>query len=187
MKIRSFPLELLILLALLALLSGCNFPTQTPAVTPGVPNPTIPPLPGSGDTPVPQTVDIYLIALGDAGQTGSEIGCGDSAVPVPVQIPPTEGVLRAAMQQLLSIDQQYYGQSGLYNALYQSNLNIDNISIDNGVASISLSGSLVLGGVCDNPRVEAQLVQTATQFSTVQSAEIYINGKLLQDVLSEKQ
>ncbi len=188
MKFRPFPHILLsLLVALLALaLSGCTFPTRTPAVTPGSPNPTIPPLPGGAGTSVPQTVDIYLIALGDGGQTGPEIGCGDSVVAVPVQIPATQGVLRSAMQQMLSIDQEYYGQSGLYNALYQSDLSVDSISIDNGAASIYLTGDLVLGGVCDSPRVEAQLTQTATQFSTVQSAQIYVNGTRLQDLLSQQ-
>jgi len=99
---------------------------------------------------------------------------------------PTQGVLRAALEILLGIQQQYYGQSGLYNALYQSNLTIEDLRIENGKASIRLAGKLLLGGVCDNPRVEAQLVETAKQFSTVKEVEIFINGKPLKDVLSEK-
>ncbi len=114
------------------------------------------------------------------------IGCGDSLVPVTEQILPTQGVLRAALEILLGIQQQYYGQSGLYNALYQSNLTIEDLRIENGRASIRLAGKLLLGGVCDNPRVEAQLVETAKQFSTVKEVEIFINGKPLKDVLSEK-
>jgi hypothetical protein len=94
--------------------------------------------------------------------------------------------LRAALESLLGIKQQYYGQSGLYNALYQSHLTIQVLRLENGKASIYLAGRLLLGGVCDNPRLEAQLVETAMQFSTVQQVEIFFNGKPLKDWLSEK-
>lgn len=133
-----------------------------------------------------QTVKVFLVAIGDNGASGKLIGCGDSIMPVTREIVPTQGVLRAALEILLGIKQQNYGQSGLYNALYQSNLTIEDVRIENGKASIRLSGRLLLGGVCDNPRVEAQLVETAKQFSTVKEVEIFINGKPLKDVLSEK-
>jgi hypothetical protein len=133
-----------------------------------------------------QTVKIFLVATGDNGASGKLIGCGDSLVPVTQQIVPTQGVLRAALEILLGIRQQYYGQSGLYNALYQSELTIEDLRIENGKASLRLAGRLLLGGVCDNPRLEAQLVETALQFSTVQQVEIFINGKPLKDLLSEK-
>ena len=42
----------------------------------------------------------------------------------------------------------------------------------------------MLGGVCDNPRVEGQIRKTAEQFSSVQNVEIYLNGKPLQESLS---
>jgi hypothetical protein len=133
-----------------------------------------------------QTVKLFLVAIGDNGASGKLIGCGDSLVPVEQQILPTQGVLRAALELLLGIKQQYYGGSGLYNALYQSDLTIEDLRIENGKASIHLAGRLLLGGVCDNPRAEAQLVETARQFSTVDEVEILINGKPLKDVLSEK-
>jgi LysM repeat protein len=126
-------------------------------------------------------VSIYLIALEDAGQSGTEIGCGDSVVPVQVTIPPTNAPLTAALQKLLSIDDQYYGQSGLYNALYQSDLHVDDVQIVNHEAIVHLSGSVTVGGVCDEPRVQAQLRGTALQFSTVDSASIFINGVQLED------
>ncbi len=131
-------------------------------------------------------VKIYLIAIGDNGQSGPLIGCGDSAVAVQVPIQSTPGVLKAAYQALLAIKSRDYGQSGLYNALYQSNLTLDSAKIENGLATIHLSGSLTLGGECDNPRVKAQLEQTALQFSTVQSVAIFVNDKPLDQVLSLK-
>jgi hypothetical protein len=86
----------------------------------------------------------------------------------------------------LGIKQQYYGRSGLYNALYQSDLTIQDLRLENGKASIHLARRLLLGGVCDNPRLEAQLVETAMQFSTVQQVKVFFNGKPLKDWLSEK-
>ena len=49
-----------------------------------------------------------------------------------------------------------------------------------------LNGTLQLGGVCDNPRVKAQLEQTALQFPTVKSVKYYINDKTLDEALSLK-
>jgi Sporulation and spore germination len=128
----------------------------------------------------PQMIKIFLIAVDDNGKTGFPVGCGDSAVPVQVEIPPTHGVLKAALQALLSVKEQYYGQSGLYNALYQSDLQVESVSIDNnGQARVYLTGSLVMGGECDTPRVQAQVEQTALQFTIVKEVAIFINGKLL--------
>ncbi len=138
------------------------------------------------EVPVAHTVEIFLIAVGDNGVTGSLVGCGDSAVPVKVQTPPTSQVLQAALTSLLSIKDQFYGQSGLYNALYQSDLKVDSISIVGGKATVNLTGTLLLGGECDNPRVQAQLEQTILQFPTVTETDIFINGKPLADVLSLK-
>ncbi|HRW05469.1 MAG TPA: LysM peptidoglycan-binding domain-containing protein [Caldilineaceae bacterium] len=123
--------------------------------------------------------NIYLIALEDAGQSGMEIGCGDSTVPVEVEIEPTVAPLTAALGVLFGIDGRYYGQSGLYNALYRSNLQVDRIDIADGVASLYLTGDLQVGGVCDEPRIRAQLEETALQYYTVDEVRIYINGEPL--------
>jgi spore germination protein GerM len=78
------------------------------------------------------------------------------------------------------------GQSGLYNALYQSDLHLGGVNIKDGVAIIDLSGSLQVGGECDSPRVEAQIQQMALQFTTVKDVSVRLNGRTLQDVLSLK-
>jgi LysM repeat protein len=123
---------------------------------------------------------IHLISLNDGGP----LGCGDTVVPVTQEIAATRAVLRATLERLLSIKSQYYGESGLYNALYQSQLTLDDVRIDNRIATIRLSGQIVLGGVCDTPRVQAQLEQAALQFSTVDQVQIFINGVRLQDALN---
>jgi hypothetical protein len=45
---------------------------------------------------------------------------------------------------------------------------------------------LRLGGVCDNPRLKAQLRRTVLQFPTVHSVTILINGVALRKLLSGK-
>jgi hypothetical protein len=157
-----------------------SIPQQPPASE--VPSATI----TYSGTPAVQLVEIYLIAIDDNGQADLQVGCGDSAIPVDVQIQPTQGVLRSALEALLSVKEQYYGQSGLYNALYQSDLQVESVSITDGNAQVYLTGSMMLGGECDNPRVQAQLEQTVLQFSTVTRASIFINGKTLADAISLK-
>ena len=129
--------------------------------------------------------NIYLIAVGDDGQSGKETGCDDSVVPVEVAIEPTIAPLTAALNKLLSVKTREYGQSGLYNALYRSDLTVQGINIINREAVIRLSGTLTLGGVCDEPRVRAQLRETALQYRTVDRVSIFVNGTSLEALLGE--
>jgi hypothetical protein len=140
----------------------------------------------TGGPPVFSRVKLHFVALGDNGASGKKIGCDDSIIPVDVSIDPTTAPLTAALNRLFSIKTDYYGQSGLYNALYRSDLHLDSASVVNGLATVQLSGSLQLGGVCDDPRVEAQLEETIRQFSTVRDVAIFLNGQPLDDVLSER-
>jgi hypothetical protein len=99
-------------------------------------------------------------------------------------VAPTRAPLTAAIRALLALDERTYGQSGLYNALYQSDLQLEGVDLNNGQATIRLTGEVQVGGVCDHPRVEAQLEQTALQFSTVDRVEVMVNGTPLDEVLS---
>lgn len=130
------------------------------------------------EAPKVSDVMIYLIAIGDEGKSGEEIGCQDSIVPVQVDVLPTTQPLHAAIQKLFDTG-QYYGESGLYNALYQSDLDIQSIEIQNTHAIIRLTGTLRSGGVCDDPRIEEQLRRTALGFETVQTVSVFINGEEL--------
>ncbi len=131
-------------------------------------------------------VKVFLVALNDNGKTGKKLDSGDSLVPVIKEITNPVTPLRGSLEALLSIKQRNYGESGLYNPLCSSNLKVDNITVQNGLAVIDLSGSLSLGGVLDIPRVKGQLTETALQFSTVKAVLIRVNGKKLDDALSLK-
>ena len=119
--------------------------------------------------------------MNDNGDSGKAIGCGDSLVPVA-----TTGVtLEETLKALFALKDQNYGQSGLYNALYASNLKADAI-VSGSNASVALSGSTSLGGVCDMPRFQEQIEATVRQFSGFETAAITLNGKPLAEALSQK-
>ncbi len=130
-----------------------------------------------------QSYKIYLTALEDAGKSGPVIGCNDSLVAVEIQAADKP----SALQKLLDQHNQNYGQSGLYNALYQSNLTINRFESSAAKIEVYLAGNLTLGGVCDNPRVEEQLKATIRQ-STDDSIPVIIriNGVPLADLFSQK-
>jgi LysM repeat protein len=145
------------------------------------PGPGRPPTQPPVQLPEPITLTyIHMIALG----TNGPLGCGDTVAPVLQEIPATNAVLRATLERLLSIRSQFYGRTGLYNALHLSRLTISDVSIVNRVATIRLSGQIVMSGTCDGPRIQAQLEQAALQFHTVDQVRVFINGNTLQSVLS---
>jgi spore germination protein GerM len=178
----------LIAVLFFVLLAGCvpALPPQTVQPTQTTRSITQPPSPVPTTPSIPQ-VNIYLIAIGDNGNTGKAVGCSDSLVPVPTQIQPGEQPIKAALEALFSIHDQFVGSSGLYNALYQSQLQVDQVNVDaNGVADVRLSGTYQLGGECDDPRFKAQIEETALQFPQVKQANIFINNKPLDEILSER-
>ncbi len=128
------------------------------------------------------TVKVYMIKLADNGP----VGCGDFLIPVDRQIPKTTTILRATLDELLSLRRTEFPDAQVYSSLFSSNLKTESVSIVNGKAIIKLTGTVSLGGVCDSPRVEAQLTETAKQFPTVKEVEIFINNQPIKDVLSEK-
>lgn len=77
-------------------------------------------------------VKVFLVARGDAGKSGKPIGCGDSIVAVERAIPRTSAVLTAALRELVSLHELTHRDSKLYNALYQSGLKVNTVSIVEG-------------------------------------------------------
>lgn len=165
-------------------------PTSSPTVTLKVsPSSTQSPTKSPVASPSPTgttTVKIFMIAMDDNGASGKLIGCGDSAVAVEREVPATQTVLKAAMEQLISIKDASYGSSGLSNPLSQSSLNFVSASIDNSKATVKFTGNLVLPGECGDARIQAQFEETALQFPTVQNVDILINGTNLHDLISQE-
>lgn len=151
-------------------------PTATESVIPTT-TPTLA-LPAASPRTV-QEVRVYLVRMG-----GGTVGCGDQLVPVTRPVAPTTNPLTAALRELLSVKTRIDSRTGLYNALYQSRLSVNQVQLVNGKATILLTGQLVMGGECDSPRVEAQLKQTALQFPTVKEVSIFIDGTPIEKIVS---
>jgi hypothetical protein len=126
---------------------------------------------------------VYYVALDDGGSSGVRFGCNDSLVAVHTADPSIREPLQAAMSQLLS-EGRTPTPAGLYSALDSSSLRYVSGYFDGATVVVNLTGSVQPGGVCDIPRIEAQLTHTAVTAVGAIRAEIYIDGVRLADVLS---
>jgi LysM repeat protein len=131
---------------------------------------------GAGNLPPDdRTVIIYLIAPG-ADVTSC---AGDQLQAVARKVPPTRDLLRASVQDLLSIQDQFYGRSGLYNALALTDLRIDGLEVTGQMVDLSLSGTSAQAGTCEETRMIQQLEQTVLQNKSINHVRIHLNGTLL--------
>lgn len=140
------------------------------------------------ETPISETqgIKVFLIALDDNGARGKKVGCGDSAVSYSLEIAPTKAVLKASIDELLSLKEKTYGDGLLHNALAGSKLRADTVSINEaGLARIELSGTYRFTGVCEDARFIAQITQTALQFESVREVKIFLNGRDLDNLYSD--
>ncbi len=150
--------------------------------TPGLTETVLPSL-----EPIVSQVTIYLVALEDNGANGIQIGCGDSLVPLTILVEPTRDPVSAALTQLFQIKHQFLNESGYYNSLYQSALKVDDVEYGpGGDIWVALSGEYLLGGLCDNPRFQGQIEQTIRTAAEVSAVNVTVNGKPLQDIVSNR-
>ncbi|MFF1252496.1 hypothetical protein ACFVYC_08370 [Pseudarthrobacter sp. NPDC058329] len=174
--------------------AGTTAPVGTPATSPTSPPPEVraPEDPGPS-TPAPsekaadfQAVTAYYVLLDDGGSNGVRFGCNDSLVGVAHTSSAGEDTLAASVGALLDV-QAGAAQPGpspdVYNALTGSDLKFLSGSFDGTTVTVYLAGTLSMGGVCDVPRVEAQLTQTAVSAVGAIRAEIYVNGSSLSEAL----
>jgi hypothetical protein len=126
-----------------------------------------------------QSINIYLVAVGDNGKSGRKIGCEDSLIAVTRIIKKTATPLTAAIRELLQTPQHPEGSPNLENFWKGRNLKVRSVSIVDRTATIRLSGELSLAGVCDEPRIESQIDATARQFPTVKRVKVFIGNETL--------
>ncbi len=134
--------------------------------------------------PETETVNIYLVEPGDATEpngdaTDGTFGCGDMIAPIEVQIDAQEDVagrITASLTALLA-----YEQPELYNVFQNSDLTVADVQVHSDVAVVNLSGTLRLGGVCDEPRVQEQIEQTVLQFEEISRVVLLLNGGPVSD------
>jgi hypothetical protein len=128
-------------------------------------------------------VKVYLVALGDNGKTGKKIGCEDSLVPVTRTVNKTAAPLTAALTELLTIAQPPTENPKLENFWKGRNLRIKSVSIRKNTATIYISGEVFVAGICDIPRIESQIEETARQFPNVKRVKVFIGRRTLRDAI----
>lgn len=126
------------------------------------------------------------MAINDQGASGPMIGCADSIVATTTGLVIYTDRVEAAISSLLDNKNTHYGQSGLVNSLADSDLSYVSSSSSGGTVTVELTGQLRSGGICDNPRIIAQLEYTAMTAAAVAKAKILINGKEIAFQLSGK-
>jgi hypothetical protein len=158
------------LLSLFSLLAGCNR-TDAP-----------PDLDARAST---RQVRIFLVAIEEGAVPGAEAGCDGRIAPVAVDLPAPASALRGSIEALLAA-RDGHRSAGFYNALANSPLRLERIERAGATARIHLAGYLELGGDCDGSRALSQLTETATQFRDVDTAELFLDGQPLRELLAGK-
>ncbi len=126
---------------------------------------------------------VYYVAIDDGGARGVRFGCNDSLVPIRGVAVPGDP-LSVALGRLLEAGMPVDSDAALYDALADSSLRYLSGYMSGATVVVNLSGSLRPGGVCDIPRIQAQLTQTIVSASGASRAEIYVNGRTLTEALS---
>ena len=133
---------------------------------------------------LPNTVWLPYISLGDDGASWDPVWCGDSLVYQDVPVPST-------IQDWNSLISRTYGQTiagvSVWNQLQSflpNTLSVNSVTFSWSSVEVMAYGTLSLGGVCDNPRVQAQLEWVVSQFTQYDEVGVYINWESLEDYLS---
>lgn len=109
---------------------------------------------------------------------GKERGC-DTIYMITRRVPSTTAPLNAAYRALFDFKMDLDFFYGNYVAKYQPAVAFDRVTLDKGVASVYLTGKVEKAkNKCDVQRLRNQIEETAFQFNTVKSVQIYLNGKL---------
>ncbi len=150
-----------------------------PVFTPH-PTPTIIPSP----TPKAKGVRYFLIAL----NTGGTVGCGDSLIPVFIDVPRLSGPAtdtRKALHSLFKLKVKDSG--GLYNPLHNAHLAVKNVTYNEttGDVVVNLSGSIPKPkDECEYHRVRNVLWETIRSYPGVKSLSIWIGSRHVGDLIA---
>jgi hypothetical protein len=134
---------------------------------------------------------VYWVSLAGSGHDGVEFpGCGDLLVESTVkakgsgEVGSTERV-EAGVEALLA-NREYEHSDGLVNALYQSELSLEDVSLTGDTVTVELTGQPMSSGTCDDPRIIAQLEYTAATNAGAYTAEVLVDGTPIQEFMSQK-
>jgi hypothetical protein len=151
--------------------------------------------PSSSSAPVastissaPGTVDVKLgyVVSGDDGKLGTKIGCGDSLVLLDCSVPVHGSAVESAITALLdeTTDLVAAGKCRLaagsaaesyMNPIGTKNLSVTSVNVVGNAAVVALAGQLTIAGVCESPRLTAQVEETA-KANGPKDVEVRLNG-----------
>lgn len=105
-----------------------------------------------------------------------EFGCGSVLVPVKRNLTKTQSDLAHAIVELITIKQNAYESQGLRNAVAPSasTIKLTNIKYEGSKRIIEFEGQFKSTGVCEDPRIKAQIEETIKLYAP--SYEIRLNG-----------
>jgi len=130
--------------------------------------------------PEPETMRVWMFFNNNL--LDPEYSCY-KVFPVERVVIKTQGVARAALEQLLQGPSQEEKEQGFYTSLNQGII-IQSLSVVEGVARVDFNDELEfqVGGSCLVSAIRAQITQTLKQFSTVEEVIISVNGRV-EDIL----
>ena len=132
------------------------------------------------DEPKEMTVNFYMVALEGSTLQGKTIGCNDILVPISKNVLIEKNEVESAMNELFAAK----STDKLINFIKGPGLFLYQVTLSNGIAEIYLKGDFAISNVCDVPRIQGQLYETAKQFSDVREVKIFINAQSLGSYLS---
>ncbi|HUV81024.1 MAG TPA: GerMN domain-containing protein [Patescibacteria group bacterium] len=111
-----------------------------------------------------------------------EFSC-NKVFPVEREIPETQAVARAALEELLKGPTEEEKSAGFFTSI-NPGVKIQKLSIENGTLKVDFDEQLEfqVGGSCRVSAIRAQITQTLKQFSTVNEVIISVNGRT-EDIL----
>jgi hypothetical protein len=99
----------------------------------------------------------------------SEIGCGDTLIPI--RIP----VVSTRLKSILNALAEYESLQGLHNPVNEKGVSVKHVSGRDGEKIIvELLGKPELGGMCDAERLKSQIEETVKLYQ--ENAQIHLNG-----------
>ncbi len=131
-------------------------------------------------------LEMYQAFVGDP--TGLQIGCEGVAT---AQIMAFDGLptgsiagdIQARLTAMFSFDNgNTTGQPGAFNPFINSSVTVQQVTVDNGHATIVLSGQMLLSGVCMDALMEDLLLINVFFVPQIQSAMITLDGRNVKQI-----
>jgi len=114
------------------------------------------------------------------------VGCGSRLAPAQQTVfgadSPANRV-KVALEALFTLDSP---PDGFDSPVSEKAVTVDSVRINTGVATVALSGEIIIAGACEIPLVREQIKQTVLADSAVNEALVTINGESIDEAFSQR-